>query len=198
MMAGTAFLAAPVFMLVYGVVRLLGGRHGPSAGWTIGHVAFLVALFLFGVVLLGLRRLTDPDRRGIRTATGIATAAAFVGLAAMLVQITVDLVVGLTSADHAEMSRTFDAFQSWPGVTPAIYTILPQLLFAGLVALSILTTLSHRTGVLLPVFVTLGTALAATNLNLLPAAAICYAAALTPTALHLIREAAPTDDLTHA
>ncbi|HEY3686706.1 MAG TPA: hypothetical protein VGL93_26975 [Streptosporangiaceae bacterium] len=197
MMAGTAFLAAPIFMLVYGVVRFLGGRHSPSAAWTLGHLAFLVALFLFGFVLLGLRRRVDPERRGLRTGADIATVAGFLGLAAMIIQISVDLVVGLVSADHAAMSRTFEAFQSWPGVTPAIYTIMPQLLFVGFVALSILAAVSRRTHPSVPILITIGTAFAAANLNLLPAAAVCYALALAPLGLHLIRQADTRPELAH-
>lgn len=187
MIAATAFIAAPIFMLTYGVIRLLGGHPGPGPGWTIGHLAFLIALFLFGLVLLGLRRLAQSRRRGLQVAADLATAAGFLGLVAMIIQISVDLFVGMASADHAEMSRMFDNFQSWPGVTPAIYTIVPQLLFVGLIALGVLAALTRRMHPLGVILMIAGTALAAVNLDLLPAAALCYLLALVPPAIGFTR-----------
>lgn len=187
MMAATAFIAAPVFMLTYGLIRLLTDHRGPGVGWTVGHLAFLIALFLFGLVLLGLRRLALSENRTRRISVDIATAAGFLGLVAMVVQISVDLVAGMVSADHAEMSRLFDSFQAWPGVTPAIYTVVPQLLFAGLVVLGILAALARRLHPLGAGLIVVGTALAAVNLDLIPAAALCYLAALAPPAVRLAR-----------
>jgi ABC-type Na+ efflux pump permease subunit len=53
-----AYLGAPAFMFGYGVTRLidgLDGSHGPGPAWTLGHLMFLVALLLYGVVAAGLR-----------------------------------------------------------------------------------------------------------------------------------------------
>lgn len=187
MVMGTAFVAAPVFMLVYGVVRLLWGRPGPGPGWTIGHLAFLVSLVLFGVVLLGLRRLAESRRRSLRVAADVSVVAGMLGLVASIVQVSVDIVAGIVATDHAAMSGIFDAFQSIPGVVPAVYAIGPQLLFAALIALSALAAAAHRMHPAATAMLIIGTALIPLTLNLLPATALCYLAAMTPTALTTTR-----------
>ncbi|WP_404960233.1 hypothetical protein [Streptomyces sp. 147326] len=38
-----AFLAAPLCMLAYGIIRLSDPDHGPGPAWTAGHIALLPA-----------------------------------------------------------------------------------------------------------------------------------------------------------
>ena len=183
MVVGTAFVAAPVFMLVYGVVRLLWGRPGPGVGWTIGHLAFLISLVLFGVVLLGLRRLAASPRRPLRVAADVSVMVGMLGLAASIVQVSVDIVAGMVATDHAGMTAIFEAFQATPGVVPAVYAIGPQLLFVALIILSALATAAHRMHPAATAALIAGAALIPLTLDLLPATALCYLTALTPTAL---------------
>jgi hypothetical protein len=63
-----AFLAAPIVMLVYGVIRLFDGHRGPGVDWTAGHLAYLAAAILFAPVCLGLRRTAVTGVRRARSA----------------------------------------------------------------------------------------------------------------------------------
>jgi hypothetical protein len=79
--AGMAMLAAPVFVFLYGVIRLLDSRHGPGFGWTMSHLFFLVGLALYVLVVAELRR--QAHTTGWRVWAANATAAtAWLGLLA--------------------------------------------------------------------------------------------------------------------
>lgn len=112
------------------------GSREPGLGWTAGHTAMFAGLLLFAPVLLALHGLLA--RRGTtagRLVAGAALGTAFAGLAASLVQIGIDLYVGLAAADKAEQSRLFDRVQGVPGVLPAVYQVGPLLFYVGLLAL---------------------------------------------------------------
>ncbi|MGO4430608.1 hypothetical protein AB4Z54_70545, partial [Streptomyces sp. MCAF7] len=50
-----AFIAAPLLVIVYGLIRILDGldgERGPGPAWMTGHLAFLAALLLFVPVFL--------------------------------------------------------------------------------------------------------------------------------------------------
>ncbi|GAA0940097.1 hypothetical protein [Actinocorallia libanotica] len=130
MNASFSFVVAPVLVVVYGVVRLLDGmdgERGPGLAWTVGHLAFFGALFLFVPVLWEMRRLAG---RGVfATATAVC---ATVGVVCAVVQIGIDLVVGALAADHDDMSRMFGEVQDVPGVELAVYAVGPVLFFFGL------------------------------------------------------------------
>src|SRR5258708_37254735 len=92
----TSFLAAPAFILAYGVVRLIGGpggRDSPGPAWTAGHALFLVRLLLFGVVLFGLRRQVGATGGGQGLIANAAIVVAGAGLLAFVRVAVIDLVV---------------------------------------------------------------------------------------------------------
>ncbi|RJL22106.1 hypothetical protein [Bailinhaonella thermotolerans] len=128
-----AFVAAPLLVLGYGVLRILDGldgSRGPGPAWTLGHLSFLAALALFIPILLRMRRTAGAG--GLTTA---ATVVSLVGVAALVAQFTVDIVGGFLSADHAELSRFFAEVKGLPVVPLAIYDVGPYLFYLGQIVL---------------------------------------------------------------
>ncbi|MEU8325549.1 hypothetical protein AB0C33_44880 [Nonomuraea sp. NPDC048881] len=112
-----AFVAAPVLTFAYGVIRILDGldgSRGPGLAWTSGHLAFIGALAFFAVAFHEMRRLAG----GGRLATGLAVAGQ-VGVATLIVQFVIDIVVGFGSAGHAAMGVLFDQRTSCRWAPPA-------------------------------------------------------------------------------
>jgi hypothetical protein len=165
----SAFVAAPVLLGGYGVVRLLGG-HGPGIGWTVGHLLFLTGLVLFVPVLLTL-----GDRPG---AAPVVAAVGLLGVAASAAQVVIDVVVGLRANDRADMNVLYHQVQSVPGLLPAVYVIGPALFYVCLIALA---TINWRAmGWWSPVLLAVGTGLTLLSLDLIPATAVCFLFALGP------------------
>ncbi|WP_031063133.1 hypothetical protein [Streptomyces sp. NRRL WC-3742] len=180
-----AVVGAPALMALYGAVRLVPGSREPGLGWTAGHTAMFAGLLLFAPVFLALRRLLAP--RGTmagRLAANAALGTAFAGLAASLVQIGIDLVVGLAAADKADQSRMFERVQSVPGVLPVVYQVVPLLFYVGLLAMLVAASVgAHRAlGWWSPVLVLVGTVASGADLAFIPLAAACYLVALFPLA----------------
>jgi hypothetical protein len=185
----TSFLAAPAFILAYGVVRLVGGpggRDGPGLAWTAGHALFLVGLLLFGVVLFGLRRQVGATVGGQGLTANAAIVVAGAGLIAFVRVAVIDLVVGLRAADHAAMSTLFGQLKDFPGVLPGgFYAVGPLLFEVGLLALVVQLAVQRprRLPVSSPVLLFLGVVLIGINLDLLPLGAALFWLALAPAAL---------------
>ncbi len=168
------FVAAPVLVFAYGVLRIvdgLDGERGPGPAWTAGHLAFLGALALFVPVLWRLRRMARP---GVTPA--LSAVAGTVGALALAAQFGIDVVVGWAAADHAHMSDLFDRVRAVPAVTPIVYTAGPYLFYIGLFAVSLLA----RRGVWLPTLVGANMLLPLIGKDLIPLAALCLLAAFWP------------------
>src|SRR5947208_5227422 len=116
-----AMLAAPVFLLVYGVIRHLSHHRSPSVGWTLGHSAWLIGLILFAVALPWLRAQAAGWPR---TSTALFWLAA-AGLVASVAQASVDIVAGLLADDHAGMVRISGQVKAIPGVELFVYKLGP-------------------------------------------------------------------------
>jgi hypothetical protein len=173
-----AFVVAPALTVVYGLVRLLDGtdgQFGPGFLWTLGHAAFLAALILFAFVLLAARRMAG----GGAVATA-ALGAGLVGLACSIVQISIDIVVGLVADDKAAMRQMFGAVRDVPGVAFAVYGPGPALFYLGLLALVVHLAVRRAVPVWAPVALLLGIGTAVTSLDLLPLAGLLILAALAP------------------
>jgi hypothetical protein len=181
-----SYIAAPALLLAYGVARLidgLDGSYGPGPAWTIGHLLFGGGLTLFGVVLFGLRQEVSRYRV-------IATAAAAVGLAGLLVfirSVVVDLIVGFQGADRADMDRIYPRYDGFPGGLPtAFYRIVdnvgPAFFILGLLTLLIQLAVvrPRRLPWWSPVLVAIGFACSTVNLDLLPAAGALMLLGLLP------------------
>lgn len=164
-----AFVAAPVLLGGYGVVRLLTD-HGPGVGWTAGHLLFLAGLALFVPVLLTL-----GDRQG---AAPIVAAVGLLGVAASMAQVMIDIVVGFLAHDRAGMNALYDQVQSVPGLLPGIYVIGPALFYLCLIVLAALN--QRELGWWSSVLLAVGTGLTLFSLNLIPVAAVCFLFALGP------------------
>ncbi len=157
-------LAAPVLLLLYGVLRFadgLDGHRGPGALWNAGHVAFFAGMALFGVLAAGLRGMF-PQRHHVATA---ATAMTFAGVLCFLWVIAGDLSAALR--DAAPM----------PG---ALETAGPMLFPVGLLILFGLLVAARRLPVWTPLLYGAGIAAITADLDLLPFAAVAILAALAP------------------
>ncbi|MFF0244146.1 hypothetical protein [Streptosporangium sandarakinum] len=146
-----AFVAAPVLTFAYGVIRILDGldgSRGPGLAWTTGHLAFIGALVFFAVAFHEMRRLAG---RG-RSATGLASAG-YVGIATLIAQFAIDIVLGFRSADHAAMGVLFDQVQAVPGVQQVIYDFGPLLFFVAQIGLVLQLAIQRRVKAWTPVLV---------------------------------------------
>ncbi|GAA2370781.1 hypothetical protein [Nonomuraea africana] len=183
-----AFIAAPLFVLAYGLLRLvdgLDGERGPGFAWTAGHLAFLAALALFVPIFLELRRMAG---KGALATTGVVLA--FVGIAAVGAQFVIDVVVGFLSADHAAMGEYFDRVQAIPGVEFAIYNGLPFLFYLAQAALIIQLAAQGKVKAWTPVLVVLDFALPIVDRDFIPLGAICLLISFLPLARQAGRRSA--------
>ncbi|MFJ9693473.1 hypothetical protein [Kitasatospora sp. NPDC101183] len=188
-----AVVGAPALMALYGAIRLVPGSREPGLGWTAGHTAMFAGLLLFAPALMALRRVLAPRGTAAgRLAANAALWAAFTGLAASLVQIGIDLVVGLAAEDKADQTRMFERVQDVPGVLPVVYQVVPLLFYVGLLAM--LAAASVGAGRALrwwsPVLMLVGTVASGADLAFIPLAAACYLGALLPLARFGARPAA--------
>ncbi|NUT42169.1 MAG: hypothetical protein HOV86_19515 [Thermoactinospora sp.] len=174
----TPFVLAPALVTAYGLIRLLDGldgARGPGVLWTLGHLAFLVALALFVPVFLAMR-----SALGRTTAATVTVVAGFAGIAAAAAQFVIDIAVGLMAAGKAEMSALFDQVQSVPGVVPVVYAFGPVLFYLALLALAVQLAVARRVPVWSPVAVAVSVVLPIVSLDLLPLAGILMLVAFVP------------------
>ncbi|WP_431913888.1 hypothetical protein [Nonomuraea jabiensis] len=175
-----AFIAAPLLVLAYGVIRILDGldgSRGPGIAWTTGHLAFMAALVLFVPIFWQMRRMAG----GNALATASATAGT-VGVVALLAQFGIDIVVGFMSADKEAMGVLFDRVQSVPGVSAVVYDVVPLLFFAGQLALVVQLAALRRVRVWTPVLVLADLILPFIDKDLIPLGALCLLVSFVPLA----------------
>lgn len=151
---GMKFLAigGPLFLLIYGLLRLidgLDGSHGPGWAWNVGHAFFLVAFVMFGALVWRLRAVSL-----------VAATAALVGSAAF-----VWVILG-------------DLFGDLPGLPDPLMIAGPLLFQLGVLALLTILAVRRRVPVWSPVLVLVGFALFMVNLDLLPLGALLLLAGL--------------------
>lgn len=160
--------AAPVLLLLYGVLRLVDGRdgdHGPGLAWNLGHTLFLVAFVLFGVLIAGLRAWAPASSSGTRTVSTGAAAAGLVGACGFLWVILGDLFTGLDEAAP---------------LPDPLYALCPVLFQLGLLVLLVLAVRAGLLPVWTPVLVLIGFTAIAVDLDLLPLGAVLILAGLMP------------------
>jgi hypothetical protein len=189
----TAFVAAPLLVLAYGVIRILDGldgSRGPGLAWTTGHLAFLAALALFVPIFWEMRRMAG--RNAVATVSAVLGTAGVLALAA---QFTVDIVIGFMSADHDAMGVLFDRFQAVPGVSIAVYDGGPLLFFAAQFALVLQLAVTGRVRAWTPVLVMADLLLPFFDKDLIPLGALLLLASFAPLAR---RSAEPTRPITTA
>ncbi|MHA6761630.1 hypothetical protein [Streptacidiphilus sp. PAMC 29251] len=188
---GGSLLAGPVFMVGYGVVRLLSGHHAPGPAWTGGHLLLILGLLCFVPIVLHLRRLAAELGTARRLTANTAAVATLIGICSVLGQAVVDIYVASVSTDHAAMNVRFHRFQSHPGVEPLLYTVLPLFFYLGLITLTAVLALGRPRliGLRMPVLVLLGTVVMAASLDLLPLGGLLFAAAFGPLGAAMLTEA---------
>ncbi|MEU1471551.1 hypothetical protein ABZ434_25440 [Streptomyces sp. NPDC005761] len=165
-------LLVPVFMLLYGVFRLIDGRdgdHGPGLAWNIGHTFFFAAFLLLGALVVELRALIPADTARRRAAAGVAMVAGVFGAACFLWVIVGDL---------------FPRFDDAAPLPEPLELAGPLAFQLGLLTLLVMlvTARPRRLPVWSPVLVLVAFVLIAVNLDLLPVAALALMAGLAPLA----------------
>jgi hypothetical protein len=191
-----AYVAAPAFLVVYGLLRLidgLDGTHGPGPWWSAGHLFFLASMALFAVVFVALRGALTR----LRPLGTVAAGLGLVGVLAFVRVILVDLIVGFQSANRAEMDVNYDKYDGFPGglpssVTGAMDNLGPVLFLAGMLTLTILLAAARPRQLpwWSPVAFVAGYLVMPVNLDLLPLGGALMGAALVPMVLRRRREPA--------
>ncbi|GAA4233551.1 hypothetical protein FHR32_002711 [Streptosporangium album] len=184
-----AFVAAPLLVLAYGVIRILDGldgSRGPGLAWTSGHLAFIAALAFFVSTFLQMRRLAGRD-----TLSTVSASAGIIGILAVGTQFAIDIVVGFLSADRAGMSVYFDRIQAVPGVSFLVYDGGPLLFFLGQLALVVQLAVARRVKIWTPFLVLLDLLLPFVDKDLIPLGAVCLLLSFVPLAGQVARTARP-------
>ncbi|MFJ6795044.1 hypothetical protein [Streptomyces sp. NPDC091268] len=174
----TAFVAAPVLMGAYGLVRIvdgLDGSRGPGLAWTLGHLCFLGALAFFVQGFVAMRALVG---RGRLSTVGVWVGA--VGAVAVGVQFAIDLVVGFLSTDRGAMEDRFTRLQEIPGVLPAFYDFGPLLFFVGQLILVCILAKRHVLKLWAPALVLVDTTLPFADKDLIPLGAVLLLVSYAP------------------
>ncbi|WP_393059705.1 hypothetical protein [Streptomyces sp. LN549] len=165
-------LLVPLFLLLYGVFRLIDGRdgdHGPGPAWNIGHTFFFAAFLLLGALVVELRSMVPAGTGRRAAAAGAAMVAGVFGAGCFLWVILGDLFPRFDDAaplpEPLEMAGPL-AFQL------GILTLLAMLVASR----------PRRLPVWSPVLVFVAFLLIAVNLDLIPLAALVLMAGLAPLA----------------
>ncbi|MEV0827194.1 hypothetical protein [Nonomuraea rubra] len=175
-----AFIAAPLLTFAYGVIRILDGldgSRGPGLAWTTGHLAFMAALVLFVQIFWRLRAMAGRD-----TLSTVSAVAGTAGIATLLAQFGIDIVVGFMAADRDGMSVLFDQVQSVPGVSPIVYDGGPFLFYLAQLALVLQLAVMRRVKAWMPALVLLDLALPFADKDLIPLGALCLLISFVPLA----------------
>ncbi len=147
-------IGGPLFLLAYGLLRVVDGRdgfYGSSWAWNVGHGFFLVAFLMFAALAWRLRGVSV-----------LAAVAALGGAAAF-----VWVILG-------------DLFDALPDLPDPLMIAGPLLFQVGM--LTLLTVLAIRRIVPMwsPVLVLLGFVLFVVDLDLLPLGAVLLLGGLAP------------------
>jgi hypothetical protein len=159
-------IGGPLFLLAYGVLRLVDGRdgsHGDGWAWNVGHVFFLIAFLMFAALAWRLRAVSV-----------IAAAAALAGSAAFVWVIFGDL------------------FDDLPGLPDPLMIAGPLLFQLGVLALLTVLAVRRLVPAWSPVLVLVGFVLFMVDLDLLPLGALLLLAGLAPLAAQRVDGTAPT------
>jgi hypothetical protein len=183
------FVAAPVLVFGYGMIRILDGldgARGPGLAWTAGHLCFLGALAMFVATFWQMRRMAG----GGHFATAVA-ALGTAGVVTLFAQFGIDIVVGFLAADHAAMSDLFDRVQSVPGVSAVVYEFGPYLFYIGQLLLAIQLAVAGRVRVWTPLLVAVDMTLPLVDKDLIPIGAVCLLISFLPLARRSAAAATP-------
>ncbi|MEV0235593.1 hypothetical protein [Nonomuraea sp. NPDC050786] len=173
-----SFIAAPVLVFAYGVIRILDGldgSRGPGLAWTTGHLAFMAALVLFVHIFWQLRRMAGAN--ALATVSAVAGTA---GVVALLAQFGIDIAIGFMSADHAAMSGLFEQVKEVPGVPFVVYDGVPILFFACQLALVGQLAVMRRVKAWTPALVLVDLVVPFIDKDLIPLGSVCLLISFVP------------------
>ncbi|MEV4352060.1 hypothetical protein AB0J83_47005 [Actinoplanes sp. NPDC049596] len=176
-------VVAPLLMLFYGLARWVDGwdgDRGNGPAWDLGHSAFFVAMVLFAVLAIQMRRLLVVKRRATAVAASVATVGVVFGVGCFLWVITGDL---------------FDSFQESAPLPGALETTGPALFGLGMVVLMALLAGVRVLPWWSPALFLIGFLAIPVDLDLLPFASAAILIAFVPLAQpsRLVRRPAPAD-----
>ena len=137
---GFTMIAAPLSLLIGWIILMQRAGNGPDAGWFISHAFLLLGVILFIPVIIGLR-IQLPDAPNFWADSGALLA--LVGVATLVGQFAIDLVVGFISSDQDAMSLLFRQISDAPGIVVVFNLIGPVVFYGGLMALLILMMQQH-------------------------------------------------------
>ncbi|GLX02778.1 hypothetical protein [Microtetraspora sp. NBRC 16547] len=184
-----AFVAAPLLVLAYGVIRILDGLdgvRGPGLAWTSGHLAFIAALALSVPVFWHMRRLA-----GRGTLSTVSTVIGFVGTLALFAQFVIDIVVSFMATDRDGMDAIFTQVQAVPGVSFAVYDGLPILFYVGQLALIVQLTVQRHVKIWVPFVYLLNIVMPLVDKDLIPVGAVFLLVSFIPLIGQVSRTAEP-------
>lgn len=142
-MTRTAFIAAPLFLLLGVLGMKLGWKPNPDLDWTIAlplwtaaHLAYIIGNL---AMLIVITHLWTRTRNTDRIAAAAIAVAGYVGTVAMTGQMTIDLIVGFRAGARSEMSAISRSIHELPGFEAFFYGAVPAL---GLAAVAILALIA--------------------------------------------------------
>ncbi|GAB1509355.1 hypothetical protein [Actinophytocola sp. KF-1] len=145
-MIRTAFVAAPLFLLLGVLGMKLGWKPHPDLDWTIAlplwtaaHLAYVIGnLAMFVVIATLWSRVRDAARLRLeRVVVGAVALAGVVGTVAMTGQMVIDLIVGFRAGARSEMSAISRSIQELPGFEAFFYGAVPALGLTGVALLAV-------------------------------------------------------------
>ncbi|MFI6789802.1 hypothetical protein ACIBG4_21010 [Nonomuraea sp. NPDC050383] len=149
-----SFVTAPLLVVAGWALMRLGGAGGQEPGWTLAHIAWVLNNVMYAIVCVELyRRAKDTTSGGRMLATG-SLIVGVIGAGCLLIQMVIDLVVGFSTDNRADMQALSGQIHDLPGVQAAIYDIGPVLLFLALVVQAIHLAAQGRATVLFAIMVT--------------------------------------------
>lgn len=140
----TAFVAAPLSLLLGVLGMKLGWKGNPDLEWTVAlplwtaaHLAYIIGNLLMLVVLATLWTRTRTAARSAaeRGAAAAVTVVGAIGTVAMTGQMVIDLVVGFRAGARSEMSPISRSIHDLPGFEIFFHGLVPAL---GLAAVAVL------------------------------------------------------------
>ncbi|MFC8079671.1 hypothetical protein ACFUN8_29555 [Streptomyces sp. NPDC057307] len=181
----TLFAAAPaLFLGGWLLMRPIDGQSEPGGWWTAAHAVWLVGFVLFAAMALRFRESAGARTRGQRIALNTSVVVVLLSALANIVQLTIDLAGGFTSANSAELKDAFAGVKEIPGAEAVVYGIGAQVIFVGLVVFAILAAVVRRGTPTSAALVTAGTVVMAIGMGFgrnhwsVPAGMVCLLAGL--------------------
>lgn len=147
-MIRTAFVVAPLFLLLGVLGMKLGWKPNPDLDWTIAlplwtaaHLAYIIGnLAMFVVIGTLWSRIRDAARLRVeRIVVGAVALAGIVGTVAMTGQMVIDLVVGFRAGARSEMSAISRSIHELPGFEAFFYGAVPALGLTGVALLAVIS-----------------------------------------------------------